>query len=281
MMKLKLLMIVLFLTLVISSSYACTVNITEKTTLVSYSTTDPTRVSDFKYPNYAQNNLLFVKLLDMTISSDCENSTITPKVYVISPTSENYPLLGFETISIRNGTYSFEGLKLNKYVTLDKDVISYGMPLRIIGDYTLKFSVDVQTNGTYDSVIISPTYILDGITPLNEYTFKVIDTSNRFVISQSWLVVFGLLMFVPAIIFRLKELPYKLNDKLRISSIIFFSLGLTSWIILIFIAITQKQEVEFDISNFVSIGTAIFVPIFLAFMGSEFIGNLNKKFLKK
>ncbi len=169
------LLIIMIIGLLANMNFACDVRVMASADLESYAYPDYTTPSLFQFPNaYSKNDILFIKELNVTTSTDCNNLSYQPRLYVIKPDGNKEYLSLEETRNLINETIYFNGLKNRSKLGM----ISTGIYLKTTGDYELYLEPNVfDSNG--NQIPSSYTLILKRMGGVvYPYIFTVKELSN-------------------------------------------------------------------------------------------------------
>lgn len=264
--------------------HACQASIVGNMELVAYAFPDYSVESQFQYKDgYSQNDILYVKSINIVVSADkdCENSTARIIITVITPTGNQEVLsTGFEYIPLKNGTYSIMGWKNSPYWY--KDVISSGIQLKTGGEYYLVPTIEPNYNTTSWGNAVGIGLGMYGA-DLIEYPINVYDRVGKFKISTQelfWdlvvLVIVLALSLLASIRLGLKYKP-DLSAALWLLRTIIFSSCLSIIVIILFMGVINKTEMETDVFSFLGLAGNIFVVIFGSFLGLRIVESTWRK----
>lgn len=246
--------------------------------LIAYSSPNYKQISEFQYPEYSKNDIVFVRSLNLTVTSDCVNSTITPRIYIVKPNGEKEYFTGLETISLENGGRVFLGLK-NSSLKLNKDAISTGIVLKTPGDYLVGYEFYTQSHGG-ERIDFGGSSVIFNDALLGEYPFQVEYKEDKMRVSTDSLLALGIIFLLLSLVFSIvygwlagEQLTIRELVKNSIISIaiLFLAFGLTFLIIYSFMNIMGQGEMEVDVFSFINAAAVLFIAIFVAFIGWHFI----------
>lgn len=283
----------LFTLLLMPSVFSCTVQVYFDT--IAYSFLGNNQTSSFQYPIYSQNDLLYIKSLNLSGSGDCEGITVTPDCYLITPSGEKVSFFGLEdAVPLKNGTVVLMGLKNASFI-FTRDAITYGEPLTATGAYRLgcaftqtwnRASIQNVSSFQYPPMWGYTVHYVRGGDGIQAYPFYVENTSNKIKISYdtlAWplggILFFSLILF--AVLYLLNPPRVSANlfvNWLTVVAALLASLGASLTSIYIFMTLAHTPEMEVNIFSFVSLAASLFVGIFVALIGTSLINKgKNKK----
>ncbi len=286
--------------LILGLAYSCSTIAIGSMELVSYSFPGYKQTSSFQYPKYSQNDIVFVKAYNLSITTDCQNGSILPRVFLISPSGEKEEFLGLEYMPLKNGSFNLLGIKNNTY-KFDKDVVTSGIILKLTGEYSLGYNFDVvaedRPSGASNSVFLT------GVGLLGNYPFSVMDTSNKILISRNslsysalFIVFFAFLMGIVTSLIKtyspnLSKI-FKGNNKVvnilsdalikmsfiyasafEYGMIILFIFALTLALIVLSMGLLQNETIEVEPFSFISLISTLLVSVLAIFVGFKFVNK--------